>query len=326
MKLFVMKKVTPNKTIPSETIAAYLDGQATVEECEVILDALQKDASLRELFRISMATDFKEPLPMAAMAANCEDNCRCCIKCESYILQKRSIPFNEQTLENNAVKNGWLADNGTALYNVGKLLESFGLTVSRTYGSCITDISNALNEGKDIIVAVDGGELTGDRSAEFLEDINDGYRPDHTVVVLSCDTDKRLITMFDPNSTHKSDTYSFQVFLDAWADSNYYMVIINPNGVNNYIPRPIDISDVELNEDLNELREAIAENAHEVWAENRMAEGWTYGPQRNDVLKQTPDMVPYSQLPESEKRYDREMAVKTIKLLIKLGYDIVKRK
>lgn len=92
-----------------------------------------------------------------------------------------------------------------------------------------------------------------------------------------------------------------------------------------YIPKPIDLSDVVLTEDLNELREAIAENAHEVWAEHRIAEGWSYGPQRDDHLKQTPDMVPYSQLPEEEKKYDREMAMKTIKLLKKLGYDVIKR-
>jgi len=92
-----------------------------------------------------------------------------------------------------------------------------------------------------------------------------------------------------------------------------------------YNPKPIDLSDVELTEDLNELREAIAENAHEIWAANRKAEGWSYGPERNDQLKQTPDMVPYSQLTEGEKEYDREMAMKTIKLLKKLGYDLIKR-
>ena len=92
-----------------------------------------------------------------------------------------------------------------------------------------------------------------------------------------------------------------------------------------YKPEPIDLSDVELTDDLDELREAIAENAHEIWAESRQAEGWTYGPERNDVLKQTPDMVPYSRLPESEKEYDRDMAMKTIKLLKKLGYDIIRR-
>ena len=92
-----------------------------------------------------------------------------------------------------------------------------------------------------------------------------------------------------------------------------------------YIPKPIDLSDVKLSDDLNELREAIAENAHEVWAQNRQADGWTYGPHRDDKLKQTPDMVPYSDLSEGEKKYDREMAMKTLQLVQKLGYDLVKR-
>ncbi len=92
-----------------------------------------------------------------------------------------------------------------------------------------------------------------------------------------------------------------------------------------YIPKPIDLSDVKLTEDLNELREAIAENAHEIWAQNRQAEGWSYGSQRDDKKLLHPDMLPYSQLPEEEKEYDREMAMKTIKLLKKLGYDLIKR-
>lgn len=92
-----------------------------------------------------------------------------------------------------------------------------------------------------------------------------------------------------------------------------------------YTPKPIDLSDVELTEDLNELREAIAENAHDVWAVERQAQGWTYGPNRDDGKKETPCMVAYSQLPDSEKRFDRDMAMNTIKLLKKLGYDLIKR-
>lgn len=93
----------------------------------------------------------------------------------------------------------------------------------------------------------------------------------------------------------------------------------------NYNPKPIDLSDVVLTDDLNELREAIAENAHDVWAIERQAQGWTYGEQRDDNMKKSPCMVPYPQLPESEKIFDRDMAMKTLKLVKKLGYDIVKR-
>ena len=86
-----------------------------------------------------------------------------------------------------------------------------------------------------------------------------------------------------------------------------------------YIPHPIDLSDIELPQELDELREAIAENIHEVWSAGRMKEGWTYGPERDDKLKKHPDLIPYSDLTESEKQYDRETAMNTIKLVIKLG-------
>ena len=92
-----------------------------------------------------------------------------------------------------------------------------------------------------------------------------------------------------------------------------------------YNPKPIDLSDVELTEDLNALREAIAENAHDVWAAERQAQGWSYGPQRDDTKKQTPCMVAYSELPDSEKKFDRDMAMNTLKLMKKLGYDLIKR-
>jgi hypothetical protein len=92
-----------------------------------------------------------------------------------------------------------------------------------------------------------------------------------------------------------------------------------------YIPHPIDLEDIVLPPQLDQLREAIAENIHEVWAAGRIKEGWTYGPVRDDKLKTHPDLIPYSELTEGEKQYDRETAVNTIKLVIKLGYDLIKR-
>lgn len=93
-----------------------------------------------------------------------------------------------------------------------------------------------------------------------------------------------------------------------------------------YNPLPIPTEDVELSEDLLELSENIAENVHNVWACARISEGWTWGKERNDAMKRHPCLVPYEELPESEKDYDRNTAMETLKLIQKFGYEIVKRK
>jgi RyR domain len=90
-----------------------------------------------------------------------------------------------------------------------------------------------------------------------------------------------------------------------------------------YQPRPIDTSSVTLTEDLVALTERLAENAHDHWAKQRFADGWTYGPQRNDAKKESPCLVPYADLPDSEKTYDRQAALETLKAILKLGFKIV---
>lgn len=95
--------------------------------------------------------------------------------------------------------------------------------------------------------------------------------------------------------------------------------------INSYKPKPVDVSDVELPESLNELFEQIAENVHEVWSCGRMNDGWVYGLERDDEMKTHPCLVPYVELDEKEKEYDRNTAINTLKLIIKLGYNIEKR-
>lgn len=90
-----------------------------------------------------------------------------------------------------------------------------------------------------------------------------------------------------------------------------------------YDPKPLDTSDVTLPESLVPLIEALAENVHDTWAKSRMNEGWTYGLVRDDAKKQHPCLVPYADLPESEKAYDRDTAISTLKLICKMGYGIV---
>lgn len=91
-----------------------------------------------------------------------------------------------------------------------------------------------------------------------------------------------------------------------------------------YTPTPIDTTDVTLPDELVALTEQIAENVHDVWAASRIKEGWTYGKTRDNAAKTTPCLVPYSELPEIEKAYDRNTALETLRVITKLGYKIVK--
>lgn len=91
-----------------------------------------------------------------------------------------------------------------------------------------------------------------------------------------------------------------------------------------YIPNPVNTKEVVLSEDLRNLVEEMAKNVHEVWAQKRISQGWTYGPERNDELKHHPCLVPYEELSEIEKAYDRDTSVETLKLILKLGFKITR--
>jgi hypothetical protein len=89
-----------------------------------------------------------------------------------------------------------------------------------------------------------------------------------------------------------------------------------------YKPRPIDTTGVTLSPEIIQLTERLAEHAHDVWGSKRLAEGWRYGPRKDGDNKETPLLVPYDELPDSEKQYDRALAQETLKALLALGYSL----
>ena len=91
-----------------------------------------------------------------------------------------------------------------------------------------------------------------------------------------------------------------------------------------YKPAPIDTSHVQVPRELMELSEYLAKNIHEIWALQRMEQGWTWGPERNDALRHHPDLIPYEELADTEKAYDRNTSMETIKIILSLGYKITK--
>lgn len=93
----------------------------------------------------------------------------------------------------------------------------------------------------------------------------------------------------------------------------------------NYTPKPFDTSDIILPKELAPLLEAMAKNVHEVWAQTRIEQGWQYGPERDDNKKLHPMLVPYEDLPEEEKEYDRNTSVETLRFILASGFEIKKK-
>ena len=91
-----------------------------------------------------------------------------------------------------------------------------------------------------------------------------------------------------------------------------------------YTPKPEDTAAVSLPEEIRELCEQMARNTHEVWAAARIADGWTFGPRRDDALRQHPCLVPYEELSEEERAYDRATSQETLRFILKMGYRITK--
>lgn len=317
--------MSENNHISNELLAAFLDGNTNAEDTMRVLKAAEQDMELQEIIRIAnevnedMAITVKPAIiPMTAMAAKTTETYLCDIECEEFVLHQFGIEVTHKSLLDTAYKNRWLKDKGMPLYNIGRLLEKNGLSVSRRYNSTIEEVDRLLSTGNQLIAVVDDSLLGHTPPSE-------NRHPNHAVAINSISVETDEIMLFNSNTDEELTKYSVASFVEAWRQSNNYLVVINTTDKFIYEPSPIDLDDVELSDDLTELREAIAENAHEIWAKNRSDQGWSYGPERNDQKKETPDMIPYCNLPESEKLYDREMAMQTLKLVKKLGFEIVKK-
>lgn len=226
--------------LTDELISAYMEGNTNEAETMMVIETMQCDSRLREFMQMSEDIDNElysghsckadgnyrqtKDIPMTAVAASDGDKNLCDIQCEHFIMQRKGIEISDKMLAEEATKNEWLYSEGTPLYNIGRLLASMNFRVERRFHCSLSDIDEALKNRQDIIVIVDGGELTGNREAEKLEDILVGEIPDHAVVVTAHDAEKGTVSVYDPQSLRECDTYSEEQFLDAWADSCSYLV------------------------------------------------------------------------------------------------------
>lgn len=172
-------------------------------------------------------------------------------------------------------------------------------------------VFNALRKG-GIIIPIVNASLLGEYQVGVT-----------ATVIIKANQISDLVHLYVPKS-NDIQVFHIATFVEAWEATGGRCVTAFPVDARTYVPQPVDIESFGLPDGYEGLREAIAANAHDRWAIERQSEGWTFGLKRDDAKLETPDMVPYEQLPESEKQYDRIMAEDTLRLLAALGYKIEK--
>lgn len=295
-------------------IEKYISGEASIEEIALLQRALADNPEmlqkLQNLRRSFEEDDTSGTSPVESTAGFSEENL-CDVICERYILRDYGIDLDTEEVRKEAEDNFWLKESGTPMHNIGRVLEKHGMTVQRNMGCTKDDIIRLMSVRYRIIAVVDYGELRfGEADDTF-----------HAVVCTEMNDDETLL--FDPYF-EEIRHYPTLDFLKAWEMSGNYLVWASASGME-YIPHPADVSGIKLEADLLDLAEIIAENAHESWGLPRYQDGWRFGPKRDDDKKLNPCMVPYCELPESEKQVDRDMSQNTLKFVKKLGFTIRRR-
>lgn len=162
-------------------------------------------------------------LQQAARHATSEQSL-CSIICEQYVLDIFGIHKSLDALRALSEEKGWITETGVTLENIGSICSNFGFETKSKSNATLNDISSALDFGRQVIVAVDGGELTGSAALELIEDHFFGEISDHCVVVLAVEED--TVTMYDPAYGTMPLTVNREHFMDAWEDSGRYCVSI----------------------------------------------------------------------------------------------------
>lgn len=219
-----------NIKISDELLAAFLDGNVTAVEAEAVLSAAASDASLMEFFSVASDVSLyavEGQSPLCSLAAEDPDKL-CAVHCERYVLQCFGIRPSMEEILKVVEEDALMEAGGMPLFNVGALCSRYGLKTRKEFCGDFVPMMDALDRGCQVIAAVDVGELDPLRAeVEDVEDRYQGQRPDHCVVVLSIDPDQSEVVCYDPASGEMPVTIPIPDFMDAWQDSDCYMVAVS---------------------------------------------------------------------------------------------------
>ena len=193
---------------------------------EMSFDDLERITGIKKANLYNIKKRALKKLEQIIRIAHTKGDSLCAVRCEEYILHCFGIHKSLKELSELAFTKGWLMEDGAKVQDLGNTAAEFGLKVEKLEDATLQDIIKAIEEGKQVIAAVDGGELIGDPLEERLEDVFVGGIVDHCVVVLSASVQDDEVALFDPAFGPIPLTVTIAHFLDAWEDSNYHCVLI----------------------------------------------------------------------------------------------------
>ena len=218
--------------ISDEMLAAYLDGNATIDERETISISNLDLASIANDIRLSSEIEIPAELAMEIdinpYMQQYADTCA--IKSQQLILNDFGIPCSEDDLVRYSIERGWYNGHGTNMEDVGNLLEDAGIECTRQCDANVFNLVSELSQGHKVIVGVDSGELWGNRFLEWLKDFFFGETPDHALLVTGIDTrdpNNVKVIVTDPGTGETGKAYPLEQFMDAWSDASCYMCSTN---------------------------------------------------------------------------------------------------
>lgn len=189
-------------------------------------DELERLTGLKKSNLYNIKKRALKKLEQILKIAHSKGDSLCAVRCEEYVLHCFGIHQSLDALRDLALARGWLMEDGARIQDLGNTAAEFGLKVEKVKDASLQDILQARKEGKQVIVAVDGGELIGDRIEEKLEDVLAGEIVDHCVVFLTADETLGDIALYDSAFGPIPLSVTIENFMDAWADSNYHCVLI----------------------------------------------------------------------------------------------------
>lgn len=193
----------------------------------VDFDELEKITGKSRANLYNIKTRALKALKKVAKIARTRGDKLCVVYCERFVLQCFGIHKKVKELKDFAISQGWLLDDGALIENIGNIAKAEGLKVEKIDGASLQDIKDALANGKQVIAAVDGGELIGDPVEERVEDVFAGEIVDHCVAVLSVNEEANQVALYDPAFGPIPLTVTVPHFLDAWEDSKFHCVVFS---------------------------------------------------------------------------------------------------